>query len=178
MTGSSRSRLGRTLLLLGRIALGIIFIAAAIGKMRPQAGMPWTLGSINVSLSMFAMNVDSFQMLPAWAVNLVAHWLPPFELFLGIWLLSGIALRLSSLIATLLLVGFISAITRAYMLHLGINCGCFGPGEAVGPGAIIRDGLGFLPLSFGVTIGAFLLHPKSSSTASTAASAPVPQRAD
>ena len=60
MTDPSRRRLGRTVLLLGRIALGLIFIAAAIGKMKPQAGMPWTLGSINVSLSMFAMNVAAW----------------------------------------------------------------------------------------------------------------------
>jgi putative oxidoreductase len=160
MNDFSRNRFGSILLLIGRLALGGIFIVAAIAKMKPQAGMPWTPGSINVSLSMFAMNVDSFQMLPSWAVTVVAHWLPPFELLLGLWLLSGFALRYASLVATILLVGFMSAITRAYMLHLGIDCGCFGPGEQVGPRTLIHDGLEFLPLAFAVTIGAFLLQRK------------------
>jgi uncharacterized membrane protein YphA (DoxX/SURF4 family) len=178
MTDSSRRRIGRTLLLLGRLVLAAILIVAAYAKMKPQAGMPWTAGSIRVSLSMFAMGVDSYQLLPPWAVSPFAHFLPPFELFLGLWILSGVALRYSALIASLLFIAFISAMTRAYMLHLGINCGCFGPGEQVGPGTLIRDGLEYLPLAFAVTIGAFLIHRKPRVAASAAGSAPIPQRAE
>ena len=61
MTTSSRNRLGRILLLAGRIVLAAIFIVAAIEKMKPQPGMPWTLHSINLSLLMFSWVVDSYQ---------------------------------------------------------------------------------------------------------------------
>jgi uncharacterized membrane protein YphA (DoxX/SURF4 family) len=151
---------GRPLLLIGRVILAGIFLVAAYAKMKPQAGMPWTIGSVRVSLAMFAMGVDSYQMLPAWAVNAVAFLLPPFELFLGLWLLSGVALRFSSLLASLMIVGFIAAMWSAYERGLTINCGCFGPGELVGPRTLIRDGLEYLPLAFAVTIGAFLMPRK------------------
>lgn len=161
---------GRILLLVGRIILGAIFIVAAIAKMKPQTGMAWGLGSIRVSLSMFAMGVDSYQMLPPWAVNAVAFLLPPFELFLGLWLLSGVALRISSAVASILVVGFIIAMWSAYERGLTISCGCFGPGELIGPKTLIRDGLEYLPLAFAVTAGAFLVRRKPRSEVPIAAS--------
>lgn len=151
------SNAARLLLLLGRVALAIIFIYAAYAKFEPQGAMHWSLGSVRVSLSMFAMEVDSYQLLPTWGVNLVAHLLPPFELFLGLWLLSGIALRYSALITTLLLAGFFAGLTRAYALGQEISCGCFGPGERIGPKRLVIEGV-FLALALGVTIGAFLIH--------------------
>jgi uncharacterized membrane protein YphA (DoxX/SURF4 family) len=162
-----RSKLGRNLLIVGRIVLATIFIVAAYAKMRPQPGMPWDVRSVKISLSMFAMGVDSYEMLPPWAVGPLAHLLPPFELFLGLWILSGIALRYSALIATLLIGGFIYAMTRAYMLHLGINCGCFGPGEQVGPMSLLRDG-SMLPLALAITVGAFVLNRKPRNPSSSA----------
>ena len=161
MTESSRGRWVRILLAIGRVVLAAIFIAAAIAKMKPLEGMPWTLGSVRVSLSMFAVGVDSYQLLPPWAVGPFAHILPPFELFLGLWLLSGIALRVSSIIASLLLCAFIGALASAYHRGVGINCGCFGQGVQINAKTeLIHDSLLFLPLAFAVTIGAFLLHRK------------------
>lgn len=157
---NSSNRAGRILLLIGRLVLGAIFIVAAYAKMRPQPGMAWSVASIRVSLSMFAMGVDSYQMLPVWAVNAIAFLLPPFELLLGLWLLSGIGLRFSSLIAAVMIVGFIVAMWSAYRRGLTISCGCFGPGELIGPKTLIRDGLEYLPLAFAVTIGAFLVRKK------------------
>lgn len=154
------SSAGRIFLLVGRVILAAIFIVAAYAKMKPQTAVPWTVGSIRVSLSMFAMGVDSYQMLPPWAVNAVAFLLPPFELFVGLWLLSGIALRFSSLIASAMIVGFIVAMWSAYERGLTISCGCFGPGELIGPKTLIRDGLEYLPLAFAVTFGAFWIHRK------------------
>lgn len=171
---SPPNRTGRILLLIGRLALGAIFIVAAYAKMRPQTGMAWNVASIRVSLSMFAMGVDSYQMLPVWAVNAVAFLLPPFELFLGLWLLSGIGLRFSSLIAAVMFVGFIVAMWSAYRRGLTISCGCFGPGEMIGPKTLVRDGLEFLPLAFAVTIGAFLAHRKRSELSASSN----PQHAD
>jgi uncharacterized membrane protein YphA (DoxX/SURF4 family) len=162
-TKDKRARVGRILLIVGRVVLAGIFLLAAYAKMRPQPGMPWTVGSVRISLSMFAMGVDSYEMLPPWAVSPLAHLLPPFELLLGLWILSGIALRYSALVATLLVTGFVYAMTRAYMLHLGINCGCFGPGEQVGPKTLVRDGL-MIPLALAVTIGAFFVNRKPRNT--------------
>ena len=159
---SNGKKWGKTLLVLGRVALGIVFIVAAYMKMKPQPGLAWSLASIETSLSMFAMGVDSYQILPPWAVSLVAHWLPPFELILGLWLLSGLALRASSLVAALMIGGFFTAMISAYQRGLTISCGCFGPGEQIGPKRLIEEGVMLLPLALAVCVGAFLLaklHP-------------------
>ena len=162
---SNGKKWGRVLLLTGRIALGGVFVVAAYMKMKPQPAMTWSLASIETSLSMFAMGVDSYQLLPPWAVDLVAHWLPPFELLLGLWLLTGLALRLSSLVATVMICGFFTAMFSAYQRGLTISCGCFGPGEQIGPKRLIEEGLMLLPLAFAVSIGAFLLARRAEHSA-------------
>jgi len=154
---ASRGEWVRILVTVGRLALAAVFLFAAYAKMRPQVSMPWSATSVETSLSMFAMQVDSYQMLTPSQVIRVAHFLPPFELFLGLWLLSGVALRFSSLVTTLVLTGFFSLMVRTYALGLSINCGCFGSSEQVGPKRIIEDG-SFFALSLAVTIGAFWLH--------------------
>jgi uncharacterized membrane protein YphA (DoxX/SURF4 family) len=171
MTEASRPGWARILLLIGRLALAAIFLIAGYAKVKPQFSMPWSIPSVKTSLSMFAMQVDSYQMLPPSAVNFIAHTLPFFELFLGLWLVTGIGLRFSSVLATLAFCGFMAAIASAYHRGLGINCGCgIGPVEQVGPGALIRDGLKFLPLALAVTIGAFWIRrkPRPASTPSAA----------
>ncbi len=154
---NSRSTTGRILLIVGRILLAAIFIYAAYAKAKPQMKTGWSIGSVRISLSMFAMEVDSFQILPPSAVNFVAHALPPFELFLGIWLLTGLALRYSSLITTLLLGAFFGVLFHAYALGQEISCGCFGPGEHIGPERLIIEAC-FLALALAVCIGAFVSH--------------------
>jgi uncharacterized membrane protein YphA (DoxX/SURF4 family) len=176
MSNEARASLGRILLLLGRIALAAIFLVAAYAKLKPQGGMPWSAASVKTSLAMFAMQVDSYQMLPETAVNTVAHLLPPFELVLGLWLLSGIALPFSSLITTLLIGGFFSVMVRTYALGLEVSCGCFGPGEQLGAKTLIRDG-SLLALSLVVTVGAFLMR-RSRGRMAVPVTAPTPQRAD
>lgn len=153
--------LRRVLLVLGRLFLAGSFLFAAYLKLKPQAAVPWSVASVKTSLSMFAMEVDSYQMLPPWAVSIAANTLPPFELLLGLWLLSGLALRFSSLLTTLLLGGFLAIMVRAYALGLDISCGCFGPGEQIGPRTLLRDSSLFA-LSLAVTIGAFLIHRRRS----------------
>jgi uncharacterized membrane protein YphA (DoxX/SURF4 family) len=154
-----RQRTGRVLLVIGRVALAAVFLVASYAKMKPQVLGPWSISSIQTSLSMFAMQVDSYQLLPPSQVIRVAHFLPPFELFLGLWLLSGIALRFSSVVTTLVLIGFFTLMVRTYALGLSINCGCFGTSEQLGPKTVLRDG-SLLALSLAVTVGAFLIHRK------------------
>jgi uncharacterized membrane protein YphA (DoxX/SURF4 family) len=153
----SSGGLGRICLIIGRLALAVVFLVAAYAKLKPQIPVPWSLTSIKTSLSMFAMQVDSYQLLPPSQVIRVAHFLPLFELFLGLWLLSGIALKFSSVVSTLVLTGFFTLMVRTYALGLSINCGCFGPSEQLGPKTVLRDG-SLLALSLAVTAGAFLLH--------------------
>ncbi len=162
MSDETRSKLGRILLVIGRVVLGGIFIYAAYTKMAPMQGMPWTIRSVNSSLSWFANGVDSYEMLPHSAVEPFAHLLPPLELFLGLWLLSGVGLRWSGLVASGLVMAFVIAMFSAYLRGLTISCGCFGPGKQIGPQDLARDGLLFLPLALAVTIGAFLIRRKRS----------------
>ena len=136
----SSGRLGRICLIIGRLGLAVVFLLAAYAKLKPQIPVPWSLTSIKTSLSMFAMQVDSYQLLPPSQVIRVAHFLPLFELFLGLWLLSGIALKFSSVVSTLVLTGFVTLMVRTYALGLSINCGCFGPSEQLGPKTMLRDG--------------------------------------
>jgi len=168
---------GKILVLVGRLALAGVFLFAAYAKLKPQAAVPWSAGSVRTSLSLFAMQVDSYEMLPGKYVSFVAHTLPPAELALGLWLLSGIALRYSALVTSLLIAGFFSVIVRAYAMGLEINCGCFGPGERLGKMTLVRDG-SFLALSLGVTIGAFLLHKRKREPIPADAAIPEPQRSN
>lgn len=151
------ARIGRILLIIGRVALGALFIYAAYAKMKPLANLHWSVGAVRISLGMFAMQVDSFGLLPPWAVHFIAYALPPFELFLGLWLVTGILLRYSSLVTTLLLAGFFGVLIHAYALGQEISCGCFGPGEHIGPERLLIESC-FFALSLAVTIGAFVAH--------------------
>ncbi|HKW89010.1 MAG TPA: MauE/DoxX family redox-associated membrane protein [Candidatus Acidoferrales bacterium] len=175
---SPRAKLDRTLLLIGRLGLAVIFLLAAYGKLRPQEAVPWTLASLKItpsslaiSSTFFAMQIDSFQLLPDWAVTPFAHTLPWVEFAVGVLLLSGLGLRYVSILASLLIALFFGVVVRTYALHIAINCGCFGPNEKLGPWSIARDGL-MLALAVAVTIGAFVIHRRAPSSLESAASNP------
>jgi uncharacterized membrane protein YphA (DoxX/SURF4 family) len=144
----------RTLLLIGRVALGVIFLIAAYAKLH-FAG-EWHLRDYQF---FFAMAIDSYKMLPISAVQLMAQILPWFELVLGIFLIAGIGLRVIGTITSGLLLVFIGAMTRAKILGLEINCGCFGNNEKLGAATLIRDS-SLLVLALAVTIGAFLIKKR------------------
>ena len=124
--------------LLLRIAIGAIFIYAAWTKLRD----PW---------QMFALSIDSYQLLPMWAVKLVARTLPWFELALGVMVVAGIWLRISATAISLLLAVFFTLVVRAWAMHMEISCGCFGPGEVVSWRTILRDG-SMLAASLALTV--------------------------
>jgi uncharacterized membrane protein YphA (DoxX/SURF4 family) len=139
------------IVLLGRLALGVVFVYAAYTKLRN----PWML---------FAMTVDSYQMLPEWGVELVARWLPWLELLLGVMLILGIWARWAAVGASALLVVFVCAIVRAYKMHLGINCGCFGTNEPLTKFTILRDAA-FLAASGVLTVLAFKVRRRARQSA-------------
>jgi uncharacterized membrane protein YphA (DoxX/SURF4 family) len=117
----------RAALILFRAVIGGVFIYAAYTKLR----QPWML---------FALSIDSYGMLSEWAVLAVARTLPWFELTLGALLLAGVWLRYVSVAAAGLLGLFFAMMTLAYTRGLGIDCGCFGVGEALSPRTLARDG--------------------------------------
>lgn len=125
----------------GCLAMGAMFVYAAYTKLRD----PWML---------FAMSVYSYQMLPEWGVELVARALPWVELIVGAMLIFGIWVRWAAAAATALIAVFFCAIVRAYFMHLGINCGCFGTSEPLTKFTLVRDG-SLLAASLVLTILAF-----------------------
>lgn len=67
---------------------------------------------------------------PAWAPFL-GYALPGLEIVLGLLLLVGMFVRVSSLITALLMTGFIAGIISVWVRGYSIDCGCFGGGGAV-----------------------------------------------
>jgi uncharacterized membrane protein YphA (DoxX/SURF4 family) len=150
----------RALLVIGRIALGLIFLYAAYAKLHFEG--EWHLRDYHF---FFAMAIDSYKMLPISAVQVMARVLPWFELALGGLLIAGVAVRWIGLITSGLLLVFIGAMTRAKILGLEINCGCFGNNEKLGTATLIRDS-SLLVLALAVTIGAFLLKKRRDTVSS------------
>jgi uncharacterized membrane protein YphA (DoxX/SURF4 family) len=109
------------------LVLGAIFVYAAYVKLKA----PWQL---------FAMSIDSYQVLPLGMAEMAAHVIPWLELALGLLLIVGIGLRISGTIAALILGTFFALMLRAYFKGMQIDCGCFGPGETISWKTLLRDG--------------------------------------
>lgn len=161
---STPFNLRRAVIWIGRLVLGGIFIYAGYSKIFLPIMHPHP--PIGVALSFFAMQVDSYQMLPPWGVNLVAHTLPFAEVGLGLLLILGWRLRIWASIVTLIMLGFFGAVVRSYALGLQINCGCFAAPEPLTLKTVFRDG-GLAVLAALMTVFAFIEarkpHPWSAS---------------
>ena len=147
------------LLAIGRIALGAIFLVAAYAKLHFNGG--WHFGDYHF---FFAMAIDSYNMLPLWAVEIMARALPILEAVIGVLLILGIGVRWVAAFTSALLLVFIGAMTRALILHIQIKCGCFGNDEPLTIWTLLRDST-LLVLSLAVTIGAFLLKKRDTASA-------------
>jgi len=124
-----------------RLLLAAVFLYAAYTKLRQS----WLV---------FAMSIDSYRLLPEWGVLAVARTLPWLELALGLLLAAGVWLRWIGLAATIQLLVFFSAMLFAYSKGAGIDCGCFGVGEALSAKTLARDGA-LLACAAALTISAF-----------------------
>ena len=131
----------RHALLAVRLVMAAVFLYAAYTK-------------LSQSYLVFAMAIDSYQLLPEGGVLFIARWLPWLELGIGIGLLLPWGLRVTAAFATLLLGAFLTIMLRSYWTGQGIDCGCFGLGEAISPGTLVRDG-GLLALSVLLLVSAF-----------------------
>jgi uncharacterized membrane protein YphA (DoxX/SURF4 family) len=133
----------RLIIWVGRILLGGIFLYAGYSKMflPNKFYWPWPMlrFSISANLSNFAFQVESYKMLSSAGVTFVSHVLPFAEIALGLLLLFGWRLRIWATLASLLLLTFLAAVTRAYIFHLDINCGCFASPEPVSLKKILED---------------------------------------
>jgi uncharacterized membrane protein YphA (DoxX/SURF4 family) len=124
---SALSRVLRIAGIILRLGLGAVFGYAAWSKLR----QPWML---------FAMSVDAYHVLPEWGAVAVARTLPWLELVLAVMLVVGLWKRISLPAASALLAVFFGLMVRSYARGEGIDCGCFGPGEAISPLTLLRDG--------------------------------------
>jgi len=143
LPSQAQVRWPRQFLLVGRLILGAVFVYAAYTKIRS----PWML---------FAMSINSYQILPEWAITFVARTLPWFEMALGLLLLIGLKVRWTASAAAGLLIFFIAAMLRAYFKNMGIDCGCFGFGEKIGPFSLVFD-TSLLVLAITLATMAFIL---------------------
>ena len=111
-----------------RLLLGAVFMYAAYTKLRQS----WLL---------FALSIDSYQLLPEWAVFALARTLPWLELALGLLLITGVWLRYLSVLAAAILAAFFSVMVLSYFRGASIDCGCFGVGEPLSAKTLLRDGV-------------------------------------
>src|SRR5580698_5649975 len=138
----------RVLLICGRLVLAAVFLWAAYTKLRD----PWMI---------FAMEIDAMHIVPGGTVEPIARTIPWFELLLGVLLAIGIQTRYVASVATALLVGFFSVLLVLYVRGFQGDCGCFGPGEPLGPKTLARDGV-LVALSVWVTWEAFRRSKRTS----------------
>ena len=125
----------RFLAFLFRIVIGVTFLYASYDKL--------------LHPHLFAEAVGNYRLLPSPLVGLVAVTLPWVELFCGLFLILGLFISSSALIASLLFVVFSIALTSAVLRGIDIDCGCFSVsqgGHNVSFDLILRD-LGYLILS-------------------------------
>jgi len=118
---------------LARLVLGGVWIAAGVAKITDLEG------SVRA--------VRAYALLPEAIVQILGPGLPPAEILLGALLVLGIGVRVSAVISTVLMAAFVAGIASAWARGLRIDCGCFGSGGQLSPGAdptydweLARDG--------------------------------------
>jgi len=124
----SKSRILAGAVLVLRLVLAGVFIYAGYVKVRE----PWQL---------FAAGIAGYNLVPMSTVEFLAKTFPWFEIALGVGLLIGRRLLPpASVLTALLLVFFNVMLWRAFLQGKEIECGCFGPGEALTWKTLLRDG--------------------------------------
>lgn len=140
---SSPLNFRRFVMWIGRLLLGGIFVYAGYAKLTYPNHTLWPYFllkfSLAANLSTFAFQVESYKVLGAAGSSFVAHTLPFVEIVLGLLLLIGWKFRVWAAMVTAILLGFLALVTRAYLLHMDINCGCFGVPEPLTIMTVLRD---------------------------------------
>ncbi len=133
----------RAIMWLGRLILGPIFIYAGYSKaFLPNSHFwPWFFFkfSLATNIANFAFQVEAFKLLPPWGVQFVAHTLPFTEIILGVLVLIGWRLKIWATLLALIMCGFSIVVTRAFLLHMNINCGCFATPQPIDLTKVLED---------------------------------------
>jgi len=113
---------------LARIALGLIFLAAAWDKI--------------VDPMAFAKIIRNYQILPDMAVAGAALVLPWIEVVVGMCLITGFVARGAALSSCLMMAVFLSAMAWAQHKGIATQCGCFTTkaDDSISMDTFIRDG--------------------------------------
>jgi uncharacterized membrane protein YphA (DoxX/SURF4 family) len=117
----NRARLPDVIGTLARFGLAAVFLVSGVLK------------AVDPDQTYIA--VRAYDVLPDTGVEVVAALLPWIELALGVLLLAGVATRLVAGLSAALLIVFVIGVGQAWARGLSIDCGCFGGGGAVEPGA-------------------------------------------
>lgn len=94
-----------------QIALGLIFVVAALPKLTDPPS--------------FAHMIYNYRILPAGLINISALIMPWVEVLCGLALILGVWTRAARTVIALLLVTFIAAISWNLLRGNAIDCGCF-----------------------------------------------------
>ena len=131
----------RVFLLLGRLALAGVLLYAVYAKLDNPAGAFTSLDPLRWKLAVaaFGIAIANYQVLPVSVTEGVAYVVISVEFLLGLWLITGVGLRWAAAGTSALLAFFYALMTRAYLLGMVIDCGCFGPGDRLGPKSLARD---------------------------------------
>jgi uncharacterized membrane protein YphA (DoxX/SURF4 family) len=100
-----------------QIALGLVFVIAALAKIADPPG--------------FAKAIWLYQLAPAWSIHPAAMVLPWLELLCGMALCLGLWTRAAAGWTAALLLGFIVALSINLAKGHPVDCGCFGTGTPV-----------------------------------------------
>ena len=113
MVENPSKKVAKTVVLCCRLVLGVVFLAAAFGKL--------------VDIERYSVNaVYFFVILPVSLARLFGLALPFIELLCGLGLLFGVLTRLSALGIGLLSLSFFIAKAIVFSHGRSVNCGCFG----------------------------------------------------
>lgn len=112
--------------LLVRLYLGGLFIYASLNKI--------------IYPTEFSDNIAAYLLVPFWLVNPLAIFLPWIELVSGVCLVTGIRVRASAAIITILMGVFTIAVVMVLVKEIPIDCGCFqNVGDPVSWKTVVRD---------------------------------------
>jgi uncharacterized membrane protein YphA (DoxX/SURF4 family) len=120
--------------LVAQIWIGVVFLAAALGKISDPAA--------------FAKQIHYFRLLPGGFENTVAIMLPWIELIAALSLLLRAHPRSGGIVTAGLMAMFVVVVAAALARGLDIECGCFGTSDASRVGtAKLLENLGLLALA-------------------------------
>ena len=108
-----------------RVALGLLFLWAAISKVP--------------DLAAFAQDVANYRIVPPALVPYAASAVVGIEIVTGIALVTGIAARPAAILASILLVAFTAFLAQALLRGIDLRCGCFGADEPASWWTVGRD---------------------------------------